>query len=229
MGTILIIDDDIELTSLINEFLNNYNFKIEISHNPVEGLKKLEKNEFDLLILDIMLPEMDGFQVLTKIRQTSTIPIIMLTARGKVSDRITGLELGADDYLPKPFEPKELLARIQSIIRRTASPESMVDELKFNDLVINKFKQEVCLDNQLINLSTTEFDALVLFVENPGKTLDREFLVENLRGITWQSYDRSVDVLVSRLRNKLKETPEKTRFIKTIHGVGYKFIGIKSN
>ena len=229
MGKILIIDDDLELTGLISEFLNNYNFKIDSSPNPIDGLEKLKKNEFDLIILDIMLPEMDGFQTLKKIRQKSTIPIIMLTARGKVSDRITGLELGADDYLPKPFEPKELLARIQSIIRRTASPESMVDELRFDDLIINKFKQEVFLDNKLINLSTTEFDALVLFVDNPGKTLDREFLVENLRGITWQSYDRSVDVLVSRLRNKLKETPENTRFIKTIHGVGYKFIGIKSN
>jgi len=229
MGQILIIDDDIELTSLISEFLNNYNFKIDISHNPIEGLEKLKKKQFDLIILDIMLPEMDGFQTLTKIRQKSTIPIIMLTARGKVSDRITGLELGADDYLPKPFEPKELLARIQSIIRRTSSPDSMVDELKFDELLINKFTQEVFLDNKLVNLSTTEFDALVLFVDNPGKTLDREFLVENLRGITWQSYDRSVDVLVSRLRNKLKETPENTRFIKTIHGIGYKFIGIKSN
>ena len=148
----------------------------------------------------------------------------MLTARGEISDRVIGLDLGADDYMPKPFEPRELLARAHSILRRVNEPSSMIDILEFENLIIDKMKQEVTLDKKPIHLSTTEFEALVLIAEHAGETLDREFLVENLRGIQWQSFDRSIDVLVSRLRNKLGETPTRTRFLKTIHGVGYKFI-----
>ena len=172
-----------------------------------------------------MLPGMDGFQILRKIRETLSTPVIMLTARGDVTDRVVGLELGADDYLAKPFEPRELIARIQSILRRSHSNAGIVDKVEFKGLSIDKTRQEVIMDNSIISLSTTEYDALILFVEHAGETLDREFLVENLRGISWQSYDRSVDVLVSRLRGKLGETPNNTRFIKTIHGIGYKFIG----
>ena len=172
---------------------------------------------------------MDGFQVLRKIRETLDLPVIMLTAKGEVSDKVVGLELGADDYLAKPFEPRELLARIQSILRRVYSQNALVDILNFESLEINKLKEEVVLDGNTVSLSTSEFEALLLFANNSNKVLDREFLVENLRGITWQTYDRSVDVLVSRLRNKLGETPARTRFIKTIHGVGYKFIAVATN
>ena len=224
MQTILMIDDDIQLTELVDEFLKSFKYKLISKHTPKQGLEYLNKNEPSLIILDIMLPEMDGFQVLREIRKDSSIPIIMLTARGEVTDRIVGLELGADDYLAKPFEPRELLARIQSILRRSSSPGTMVDILEFNHLSINKLKQEVLLDGEVLHLSTSEFEALLLFAENPGKVMDREVMVESLRGITWQSYDRSVDVLVSRLRNKLGDTTSKIRFIKTIHGVGYKFI-----
>ena len=175
------------------------------------------------------MPEMDGFQVLRKIRETMDLPVIMLTAKGEVSDKVVGLELGADDYLAKPFEPRELLARIQSILRRVYSQNELVDILSFDSLEINKLKEDVILDGHTVALSTSEFEALLLFANNSNKVLDREFLVENLRGITWQTYDRSVDVLVSRLRNKLGETPARTRFIKTIHGVGYKFIAIQKD
>ena len=225
MENILIIDDDTQLTELLIEFLSSYKYNIVAKHTPEKGLEHLEKKGADAIILDIMLPGMDGFQVLRKIRENSAIPVIMLTARGEVTDRIVGLELGADDYLPKPFEPRELLARIQSILRRTHSSAAIVENVYFKGLSIDKNKQEVLLDDKPISLSTTEYEALLLFVEHAGETLDREFLVENLRGISWQSYDRSVDVLVSRLRGKLGETPNKTRFIKTIHGLGYKFIG----
>ena len=225
MENILIIDDDTQLTELLIEFLSSYKYNIVAKHTPEKGLEHLEKKGTDAVILDIMLPGMDGFQVLRKIRENSAIPVIMLTARGEVTDRIVGLELGADDYLPKPFEPRELLARIQSILRRTHSSAAIVENVQFKGLSIDKNKQEVLLDDKPISLSTTEYEALLLFVEHTSETLDREFLVENLRGISWQSYDRSVDVLVSRLRGKLGETPNKTRFIKTIHGLGYKFIG----
>ena len=224
-GHILIIGDDLQLTALITKFLENHTFKVSSFNHPKKALQKINgKHSFDLIILDITLPEMDGFQVLREIRKNSTIPIIMLTARGEVSDRIVGLELGADDYMPKPFEPEELIARIQSIMRRIKSPEAMIDNLKFEHLTIDKLKQEVMLNNQLVFLSTTEFEALLLFAENCGQILNRDFLVENLRGITWQSYDRSIDVLVSRLRSKLNQLDPQTEYIKTIHGVGYKFI-----
>ena len=224
MTTILIVDDDNELTELLDEFLSEHKFKTKVFHNPMEALSSLKTSVPDLILLDIMMPEMDGFQLLRKIRETLDVPVIMLTAIGEVSDKVVGLELGADDYLAKPFEPRELLARIQSILRRVNSKNSMVDILNFESLDINKIKEEVVLDGKTVSLSTSEFEALLLFANNSNKVLDREFLVENLRGITWQTYDRSVDVLVSRLRNKLGETPARTRFIKTIHGVGYKFI-----
>tara|TARA_B100000959_G_scaffold282808_1_gene350072 strand:+ start:248 stop:937 length:690 start_codon:yes stop_codon:yes gene_type:complete len=224
MNKILILDDDQKLTELLEEFFTQHDFKIKSMHHPDGVLKTINKFNPDIIILDITLPEIDGFQVLRKIRSTHDTPVIMLTARGEISDRIIGLDLGADDYMPKPFEPKELLARVHSILRRVKEPSSMVDVLDFEGLSINKLTQEVFLDSKTTHLSTTEFEALVLIADHAGETLDREFLVENLRGIQWQSFDRSIDVLVSRLRNKLGETPERTRFIKTVHGVGYLFI-----
>ena len=221
---ILIIDDDIKLTDLIQTYLENHQYVVSVQNSPKLGLELFKKEKFDLIILDITMPEIDGFQLLRKIRESSTIPVIMLTARGEVSDRVIGLELGADDYMPKPFEPEELIARIQSILRRIKNPESMLDQLVFEHLTIDKLKQEVVLNGQALQLSTTEFEALLIFAENCGEILNRDFLVEQLRGITWQSYDRSIDVLVSRLRNKLNKLDPETEYIKTIHGVGYKFI-----
>ena len=227
MKKILIIDDDKKLTDLLEEFLGENKFKTRSIHESVNALKEVDSFSPDLIILDITLPEMDGFQVLRSVRKEHETPVIMLTARGEISDRVVGLDLGADDYMPKPFEPRELLARINSILRRVNEPSSLIDILEFEGLYIDKMKQEVMLDKQSVHLSTTEFEALVLIAEHAGETLDREFLVENLRGIQWQSFDRSIDVLVSRLRNKLGETPERTRFIKTVHGVGYIFIASK--
>ena len=225
---ILIIDDDIKLTDLIKTYLEKHKYVVSVENSPIRGFEAFKKGNFDLMILDITMPEMDGFQLLRKIRESSTVPVIMLTARGEVSDRVIGLELGADDYMPKPFEPEELIARIQSILRRTTNPESMIDQLSFEHLKIDKLKQQVTLNDQLLQLSTTEFEALLIFAENCGQILNRDFLVEQLRGITWQSYDRSIDVLVSRLRNKLNKLDPDTEYIKTIHGIGYKFIdGIK--
>ena len=227
---IFIIDDDPELTDLLKEFLESHNYHITVFNDSVKGVDGLlhaKQISYDLVILDIMMPGMDGFQILRKIREFSNIPIIMLSAKGEVSDRVVGLELGADDYLPKPFEPQELLARIQSVLRRVLASNSLIDVVEFEGLTVNKIKQEILLDGKSINLSTAEMEALMLFVDNANTPLSRDFLVENLRGIEWQTCDRSVDVLVSRLRNKLGETPSKSRFIKTVHGVGYRFAGVQ--
>ena len=231
-NNLFVIDDDVELTNLLDEFLSSHNYHVSIFNNPLKAIETLLKkshNMCDLVILDIMMPELDGFQVLRKIRESSNVPVIMLSAKGKVADRVVGLELGADDYLGKPFEPQELLARIQSILRRVSSSNELVDVIHFEGLSVNKIKQEVLVDGKLVNLSTAETEALMLFVDNPNAPLSRDFLVENLRGIEWQTCDRSVDVLVSRLRNKLGESPSKTRFIITVHGIGYRFAGVKKN
>ena len=229
-NNILIIDDDVELTELLKEFLTSHNYNITIFNNPTKAVNALFDDHPinpDLIILDIMMPEMDGFQVLRQIRESSNIPIVMLSAKGEVADRIVGLELGADDYLPKPFEPQELLARVQSILRRINSANALVDIIEFEYLIVNKIKQEVLLEGEPVHLSTAELEALLLFVDNANADLSRDFLVQNLRGIEWQTCDRSIDVLVSRLRTKLGETPNRTRFIKTVHGVGYRFVGVK--
>ncbi len=229
MTKIVIIDDDQELTDLLEEFLSKFKFRLEVFHNPIKALEYLKNNVCDIVLLDIMMPEMDGLQVLRSLREHSEVPVMMVTAKGDVSDKVVGLELGADDYLAKPFEPQELLARIQSILRRVKFSNSLVDVVEFDDLVVDKIKEEVILDGEVVHLSTSEFEALALFIDNNNEVLDREFLVENLRGIQWQTFDRSVDVLVSRLRNKLGETPNKTRFLKTVHGVGYKFVAKPKN
>jgi DNA-binding response OmpR family regulator len=171
MEKILIIDDDTQLTELLIEFLGSYKYEVIAIHDPKKGLAYLDKNsDINVIILDIMLPGMDGFQVLRKIRENLSIPVVMLTARGEVTDRIVGLELGADDYLPKPFEPRELLARIQSILRRTHSSAAIVENVHFIGLSIDKNKQEVLLDDNLISLSTTEYEALLLFIENSSES-----------------------------------------------------------
>ena len=144
MTTILIVDDDNELTELLDEFLSEHRFKTKVFHNPMKALDSLQASIPDLILLDIMMPEMDGFQLLRKIRETLDVPVIMLTAKGEVSDKVVGLELGADDYLAKPFEPRELLARIQSILRRVNSKNSMIDILNFESLNINKIKERGC-------------------------------------------------------------------------------------
>ena len=156
MSKIMVIDDDVKLSDLIKDFLEPHKYRVVCFNNPINALNKIKSQKPDLIILDITMPEMDGFQVLTKIREDSKIPVIMLTARGEVSDRIVGLELGADDYMPKPFEPEELIARIQSILRRIKSPEGMVDNLVFEHLSIDKLKQEVVLNNQSVSLHQEE-------------------------------------------------------------------------
>lgn len=221
---ILILDDDSKLNELLSEYLTKNGFKCETAEAPSEAFSKLKKNIFDLIILDIMLPEMDGFEVCKLIRKENETPIIMLTARGEVTDKIVGLELGADDYLPKPFEPRELLARITSIIRRVEGKLKLSPSIRFKNLIVDINKRAAFINGKDIELTTAEFELLVLFAKSNGKVLSRDDLMKNTRGISWESYNRSVDVMVSRLRSKLKNfSPKKEDYIKTIHSVGYMF------
>jgi len=222
--SILIIDDDAKLNSLITKYLTNNGFKATTTENPKDGLVKLKNHHFDLLILDIMLPEMDGFETCKHIRKESEIPIIMLTARGDVTDKIVGLELGADDYLAKPFEPRELLARIQSVLRRTEPRLNSNELIKLKNFILDPNKRTCLYNNKDMELTSTEYELLLLFVKYNGKVLSRDEIMQNTRGISWMSFDRSVDVMVSRLRNKFKSLGKsKEQIIKTVHSVGYMF------
>ncbi|MDM8523206.1 response regulator transcription factor [Desulfococcaceae bacterium HSG8] len=221
--TILIIDDDSRLNQLLNSFLGDFGFNVLTAVHPKEGLKKIKTASPDLIILDVMLPDMNGFEVCKAIRAEYTIPIIMLTARGELMDKIAGLELGADDYLPKPFEPRELVARIQAVLRRTQHLEQ-TEILEFERMTIDFQKHTVHLDDESVDLTTNEFAALSLLVKNAGKVLNRDQILEELRGMECEAFNRSVDITMSRLRQKLKDDPKKPEFIKTVWGAGYVFI-----
>jgi DNA-binding response OmpR family regulator len=222
--TILIIDDDEKLNKLLTEFLGDFGFSTLSATHPKDGLKKLKRKAPDLVILDVMLPGMDGFEVCKTIRQNSSVPIIMLTARGELMDRVVGLELGADDYLPKPFEPRELVARIHSVLRR-ANPIDDTRPRSFGPLEIDFTKHLVTLDAENVDLTTNEFAALALLTRNPGKVFSRDEILQELRGIDCDAFNRSVDITMSRLRQKLNDDAKSPRFIKTVWGTGYAFIG----
>ena len=225
MTKILLIDDDEKLGELLATFFERFDMELVAATHPDEGLRQLEAAQPDLIILDVMLPGQDGFEVCRTIRRSSNIPIIMLTARGEVTDRIVGLEIGADDYLPKPFEPRELVARIQNVLRRSADRRNSDGPLKFGDLTIDLERRTAELAGESLELTTMEYQLLVLFVENPGRTFTRDEILNELRGIDAQLFSRSVDILVSRLRQKLQDTTKQPRYIKTVWGTGYIFIG----
>lgn len=221
---VLIIDDDPKLNRLLSDFLGGFGFKVRAALTPSEGLKKLRRHKPDMVILDVMLPEMNGFDVCKKIRRESDVPVIMLTARGDPMDRIVGLELGADDYLAKPFEPRELVARIQAVLRRL-SPQNTADRQTFGRLTIDHMKREALIDGVNIGLTTNEYTALWLLCRHAGDVLDRDRILQELRGIDSEAFNRSVDITMSRIRNKLGDDPKSPTFIKTVWGTGYVFIG----
>jgi len=224
MTNILLIDDDEKLGSLLEVFFKRFDLSLSVAHEPVAGLEKLASENPDLVILDVMLPGQDGFEVCRTIRKTSSVPIIMLTARGEVTDRIVGLEIGADDYMPKPFEPRELVARIQGVLRRAVTGKPQGQQLEYEGLEVDLERRTAKLDGELLELTTMEYQLLALFAANPGKTYTRDEILNELRGIDAQLFSRSVDILVSRLRQKLGDTSKQARFIKTVWGTGYAFI-----
>ncbi len=221
---VLVIDDDEALNELLTEYLGGFGFAVKAVAHPEEGLRALKADPPELVVLDVMLPGMDGLAVCRKIRETSRIPIVMLTARGSVMDRILGLELGADDYLPKPFEPRELVARIQAVLRRGAK-EREEESVRFGALEVNWAACSVRLEGRPLALTTAELELLRLLVRNRGRVLSRDRILEETRGVDWEAYDRSIDVLVSRLRQKLGDDPRRPAFIRTVRGTGYSFIG----
>lgn len=223
MHRILLIDDDEHLSPPLAAYLRRFDFELVAAHRPSDGFAKLAEGGIDAVILDVMLPEMDGFAVCRQIRRGSDIPVVMLTARGDVTDRVVGLELGADDYLPKPFEPRELAARLQTVLRRRVQapaaatmPSSL---LRFDGLDIDTERREVRRQGALVDLTGTEFELLLLLAREPNKVWHRDEILNRLRGRDADLYTRAVDILVSRLRRKL----EPLACIKTLRNAGYTF------
>jgi len=219
MHNILLIDDDERLGKLLTQYFEQFELSLYQALRPSDGIKLLKTKPFDLLILDVMLPEMDGFETCKHIRKTSDIPILMLTARGEVTDRIVGMELGADDYLPKPFEPRELVVRIQSILKRSKHHGTRPDILNFGDLIIDTNMRNASIDNNDIPLSSMEYNLLLILASQPNKVFSRDEILNSLKGIDADIYSRAIDIQISRLRQKLKPC----NYIKTIRGAGYTF------
>lgn len=225
MNKLLLIDDDERHSELLKSYLQQFNIDLVYALDGESGLQLFRKINPDLLLLDIMLPGKDGFEICREIRKTSNVPIIILTARGDVIDRVSGLELGADDYVGKPFEPRELVARIQSILRRVDSPVLAQEILQFDGMVIDKTNNSVRVDNEVIRLTTMETQLLTILASQAGKKLSRDEILNQLKGIDAELLTRSVDIMVSRIRQKIKDTQKPSRFIQTVWGFGYVFVG----
>ena len=217
---ILLVEDDLKLNDLIKNYFAIYNYRVFQAEDSSEAEEILAKEKIHLIILDIMLPKMNGFEFCKKIRKTSDIPILFLSARGEVTDKIVGLEIGADDYMSKPFEPRELLTRVGAILRRTKiSPISKKEEV-MGAIKINWDLKKVYLNQNPLQLTYLEFELLALFFKNKGKILDRDFILKKIHNLEWDGYNRSVDVLVGRLRQKIQDN-KKNPIIKSAWGRGY--------
>lgn len=227
---VLIIDDDIRLSQMLTEYLSQRGLGVESRSDATAGYAAAVSGNFDAVILDVMLPDGDGFEVCRKIRGVSSIPILMLTARGDDEDRIVGLEIGADDYLPKPFNPRELLARVRAILRRQRPPSeaprltsAAKPTLRFGRLALDPEAREVRVEGIPADLTSHQFALLWALVERRGRVQTRDQLMEAVRGTGLEAFDRSIDVHISRIRSVIEENPRKPRYIRTVRSEGYVF------
>ena len=221
-GRILLIEDDVRLAEMVRDYLGAAGFRVVIAGSGGQGMTLHEREAFDAIILDLMLPDVDGLEVCRRVRARAETPILMLTARGDAMDRIVGLELGADDYLPKPFEPRELLARLKAILRRR---DGVVREdlLRFGSLEIDRGARQVRLEGEARPLTSYQFALLLALAEHAGRVMSREALMDLVKGETLESFDRSIDVHISRIRAAIEDDPRKPRRIITVRGAGYVF------
>ena len=220
---ILMIDDDARLGAMVAEYLGAAGLRITLAPDAGSGLRRLGREPFDAVILDVMLPDLDGFETLKRLRATSDVPVLMLTARGDATDRVVGLELGADDYLPKPFEPRELLARLRAILRRRGTIGRPADVLRFGRLEIDRGARLVRVDGTERPVTGYQFALLLALAEHAGRVLTRDQLMDLVKGEALEAFDRSIDVHVSRIRAAIEDDPKKPRHILTVRGTGYVF------
>ena len=221
---VLIIDDDRKLTAMLADYLRPRGIAAASAPDAARGLEMLARGAYDAVVLDIMLPDLDGFEVCRRLRKASDVPVLMLTARGDPADRVVGLELGADDYLPKPFDPRELLARLHAIMRRRkGAPSERAPVLRFGRLEIDPEAREARRDGAVCPLTGYQFDILLLLARHPGRVLSRDAILDRLRGEAPAAFDRSIDVHVSRIRAAIEDDARHPRRLRTVRGVGYQF------
>ena len=218
----LLIDDDAKLATLLGNYLTKFDIELNSTTKPTLALELIAEHQPDLIILDVMMPKMNGFQVCSGIRKKYKIPIIMLSARGESLDRVKGLDLGADDYIAKPFEPRELVARIHSLLRRVTDEDE--DHYSQDIFEVDTIGRAISMDGQILSLTNMEFELLELLLANPGTLFSRDDILKHLRGIEAKIFSRSIDILISRLRQKIETNPKEPKFIKTIWGKGYMFL-----
>jgi DNA-binding response OmpR family regulator len=219
---ILLIEDDARLAEMVQDYLRQAGFRVERAGAGAAGLARQARDVFDAIILDLMLPDMDGLDVCRIIRARAAVPILMLTARGDATDRVIGLELGADDYLPKPFEPRELLARLRAVLRRGHGP-AKADVLRFGRLEVDRGARAVRVDGEAKALTSHQFTLLLALAEHAGRVMSRDALMDLLRAQPLEAFDRSIDVHVSRIRSAIEDDPKKPRRVITVRGAGYVF------
>lgn len=227
---VLIIDTDAQLVQSLREQLLNFGFEVNAQAEFKDTRFLKDVNNPHLILMDVLAPGTNGFEAIRAIRKESMTPVIVTTSKSEIADKVVGLESGADDYITKPFESRELIARINSVLRRSPPREHFVAdfearEWRFKGLIVQSNRRRIILDGEPVELTTAEFDLLRLFVSNAQHALSRELILDQLRGIEWEAVDRSVDILISRLRDKLKDDPRRPRFIRTVRSVGYQFVG----
>ncbi|MEH7250363.1 response regulator transcription factor [Neobacillus niacini] len=222
MKKILIVDDEFKMRHLLRLYLQQESYLVEDAADGRQACDKIIKDDYDLIILDVMMPLMDGWETLKHIRGISEVPVIMLTAKGSVQDKVTGLTMGADDYLVKPFEEEELMARVKALLRRAQPSNKDEEVLKYKGLILNLTAREITYQGNFINLTQTEFDLIKVLIEHKGNALSRELLVEFIWGIDFMGEDRTVDSHIKNLRDKLKAAGIDHSFVKTVWGIGYK-------
>ena len=223
---LLLIDDDARLTAMVSDYLQANGFEVTSAGSLAAGRERLQQHSYDALLLDLMLPDGDGLDLTRELRadaRTRRLPLLMLTARGESPDRIVGLEIGADDYLPKPFEPRELLARVKALLRRSATPMGDDEVLRFGRLEIDLGARQARLDGKPCDLTSHQFDLLVVLAQGAGRVLSRDQIMDGLKGHPLEAFDRSIDVHVSRIRAAIEEDPKAPKRLLTVRGVGYVF------
>jgi DNA-binding response OmpR family regulator len=222
--SILIVEDEKKISGIVRAYLEKEGYSVQLAETGEAALKLL-KESFDLIILDLMLPDMQGEEVCKIIRETSNVPVIMLTAKSGEEDRIKGLGIGADDYVVKPFSPRELVARVKAMLRRAGSTKKKILSYNKGALKIDSVNYEVYRENRQVALTTTEFRILLSLAENPGRVFSRDQIVNLVQGYDFDGYDRTIDAHVKNLRHKVEKDSKEPEFIKTVYGIGYKFIG----
>jgi len=223
---LLLIDDDARLGTMVGDYLRGHGFEVDCAGSLAAGRERLKREDYDALLLDLMLPDGDGLELTRELRgdaRLRRLPLLMLTARGEPMDRIVGLELGADDYLPKPFEPRELLARVKALLRRATPDDSAGEVLRFGRLEIDLGARQARLDGQVCELTSHQFDLLAVLARSPGRVLSRDRIMDALRGHPLEAFDRSIDVHISRIRAVIEDDPKSPQRVLTVRGAGYVF------